>query len=588
MDLRKLVQGQHIHITQSSSVLIKYHFPDCIKMNSPAQQHSIGFKTIQAKVSAIIVLTVTLVLICLFSFAYQITKIQKIDELNSKAAIIVERVAKNLVKPLWDIDYKLAQEIIEAEMIQKVIYAVVVQKKEGQEIIIAKKRDEAWRIINSRIGNAGGYKVLKKEITKDNEHLASLKIYFTSKFLNAEMHRTLIIFIIAITVTAIILFLCLYQLLKGFITRHINAVVLRIKDIAEGEGDLTARIEIHNQDEIGEMAKWLNTFIDNIRNMIRRIASHTNALISASAELSGLATQLASGSEETSTQADTVAGATEEVSTIINGMAVSVEQMSMNAQTVSSNTEQISQNMNIISSSIENMSIALNRVADNAKKGTHISENAVTMSNTATGMMTTLGEGAEEIGKVTHVIKRIAEQTNLLALNATIEAASAGDAGKGFAVVAHEIKELANQSALAAEDISKRIGAVQEKTVLAVQVIADVAAIITEMNASTINVTESVAEQTLMANAITKTVSQANSGINGIAIAIAEIAKGTNDMAKNASEGAQGVIEVSANIHGINKATEQAHTGSEQVRTAAADLDEIAGKLRKMVDQFKV
>ncbi len=557
-------------------------------MNPPVRQHSIGFKSIQAKVSAIIVLTVTFVLICLFFLGYQITKNQKFDEFNSTSAIIVERLAQNIVEPLWNIEYELAFEVIEAEMLQKIIYAVTFQKNDGKEIIIGKKRDQEWRIIDAKTNINGNYNVFKKEIMKDNNRLGFIEIYFTPKFLNAEMHRTLIAFIIAIIVTDIIIVLSLYQILKGFIIRPINAVVLRIKDIAEGEGDLTARIEIHNQDEIGEMAKWLNTFIDNIKNMIQRIAIHTQALTSASTELSGSAAQLASGSEEMSSQTDTVAGATEEVSVIINGMAASIEQMSMNAQTVSSNTGQIAHNMNTISTSIENMSLALNSVADNAQKGTRIAEKAVTMSSTATDMMTTLGDAAKEIGKVTHVIKRIAEQTNLLALNATIEAASAGDAGKGFAVVAHEIKELANQSAQAAEDITKRIDGVQGKTAKAVHVIADVAAIITEMNVSTVEVTKSVAEQTVTANAITKTVSHANTGINGIAVAIAEIAKGTDDMAKNASEGAQGVIEVSANIHGINKATEQAHTGSEQVRTAAADLDAVAGKLRELVDRFQV
>ncbi len=557
-------------------------------MSQPAQQHSIGFKTIQAKVSATIILTVTFVLICLFFFAYWITKNQKIAELNSKSAIIMERLAQNIVEPLWNLNYELASEIIEAEMIQQIVYAVIFQKEDSKEINIGKTRDKGRRIIELKTRVVGDYNVLKEVIKKNGDRLGLLEIYFTPKFLNAEMRQTLIIFMIAIIVTDIIIFLSLHQLLKGLITRHINAVASRIKNIAEGKGDLTERIEITNQDEIGEMAKELNAFIDNIQNIIQGIARHTKALTAASTELSGLATQLASGSQETSTQADTVAGATEEVSTIINGMAASIEQMSMNAQTVSSNTEQISQNMNIISTSIENMSMALNSVAENAKKGTRVAEKAVAMSDTATDMMTTLGDAAEEIGKVTNMIKRIAEQTNLLALNATIEAASAGDAGKGFAVVAHEIKELANQSAQAAEDITRRIGGVQDKTTLAVNVIADVAAIITEMNASAINVTKAVSEQTLMANAITKTVSQANTGINGIAIAIAEIAKGTDDMAKNASEGAQGVNEVSANIHGINKATEQAHTGSEQVRSAAADLDVVAGKLREMVDQFKV
>jgi methyl-accepting chemotaxis protein len=557
-------------------------------MNSPVQQHSNGFKTIQAKVSAIIVLTVTFVLICLFSLGYQITKGQKIDKLNTDSAIIIKRLTQNMVEPLWNIEYKLASEIIEAEMIQKSIYAVNIETNSGQEVIVGKKRDKAWRIIDSKNRVTGDYNVLKSEITKDNKQLGIIEIYFTHKFMNAEMNRTLIAFIIAIIVTDSIIVLALYQILKGFIIRPINAVVLRIRDIAEGDGDLTARIEIHNQDEIGEMAKWLNTFIENNQKMIQHIASHTQALISASTELSGLAVLLASGSQEMSIQADTVAGTSGEVSTIINGMAASIEQMSMNVQTVSSNTEQIAQNTTIISTSIEEMSSALNSVSDNAEKGTRTSEKAVMMSDTATDMMTALGTSAKEIGKVTNIIKRIAEQTNLLAINATIEAASAGDAGKGFSVVAYEIKELANQSAQAAEDISKRIRGIQGKTAQAVHVIADVTAIITEMNASNIEVTESVSEQTTIANAITKTVLHADSGVNGIASAIAEIAKGTDDMAKNASEGAHGVIEVSANIHAISQATEEAHTGAEQVRAAAADLNVVAGQLREMVDRFKV
>jgi methyl-accepting chemotaxis protein len=186
------------------------------------------------------------------------------------------------------------------------------------------------------------------------------------------------------------------------------------------------------------------------------------------------------------------------------------------------------------------------------------------------------------------VIKRIAGQTNLLALNATIEAASAGEAGKGFAVVANEIKELANQSARAAEDIARRIDGVQVNTAEAVDVIASISDIIKKINESSMIITKSVEQQTLSANEISGNVQQANSGTNNIASAIAEIANGANDMAKSAAEAAKGVNEVSSNIQGVSEAAKYSSAGAQQVDVSAADLAKMAGEIQKMVGKFKV
>ncbi|MDY6989050.1 MAG: methyl-accepting chemotaxis protein, partial [Thermodesulfobacteriota bacterium] len=195
---------------------------------------------------------------------------------------------------------------------------------------------------------------------------------------------------------------------------------------------------------------------------------------------------------------------------------------------------------------------------------------------------------AKEIGQVTALIKRIAEQTNLLALNATIEAASAGDAGKGFAVVAKEIKELANQSAQAAEDIARRIDGVQTNTEEAVKVMADVSAIINNMNESSAAITNSVEQQRTTANEIAGNVQQVNRGIGEIASSIAEIAKGANDMARSAAEGAGGVAEVSSNIQGVSRAAGDTNTGAQQVNASASELAKMAEQIRGMIGRFKL
>lgn len=376
--------------------------------------------------------------------------------------------------------------------------------------------------------------------------------------------------------------------ISGLFVRPINQAKDRLKDIAEGQGDLTARLNVDRDDEVGKLAESFNRFIENLQKMIKNIAVNIETLNTASEELNDLSFRLASGSEQMSNQSNNVAGATEQMSANINAMAAAVEQMSANAHSVSSTAEQLSVNMNSVASAIEEMSMAIRDVSKNAQDGASIAKKAADMSNSASHTMNLLGDAAKEIGQVTTVIKRIAEQTNLLALNATIEAASAGDAGRGFAVVANEIKELANQSAKAAEDISQRIEGVQKNTQEAVRVISEVSVIINKVNESSMLITKSVEQQTITANEISGNVQQANAGVNNIASAISEIAKGTEDVAKNAGDAAKGVNDISSNIQGVSKAASDLSKDAHEVKMSAEKLRQVAGVLRNMVKTFKV
>ena len=187
-------------------------------------------------------------------------------------------------------------------------------------------------------------------------------------------------------------------------------------------------------------------------------------------------------------------------------------------------------------------------VLKDVHEGSNIAGEASRMADSATETIQLLNRSGAEISKVTETIKMIALQTNLLALNATIEATSAGEAGKGFAVVAHEIKELANQSAKAAEDIARKIEGVQDDTRKAVQVIQNVSQIIKDINASSGRISQSVEKQTRAATMISQNVSEANKGVGDIARSIAEVAKAAGDMSRNVAEAARGATDVSRNV----------------------------------------
>ena len=150
------------------------------------------------------------------------------------------------------------------------------------------------------------------------------------------------------------------------------------------------------------------------------------------------------------------------------------------------------------------------------------------------------------------------------------------------------VKELANQSGQAAEDIAKRVEGVQANTEEAVNVIAGITDIISKINESSVVISKSVEQQTITANEISGSVQQANTGTNNIASSIAEIAKGANDMAKSAVDASKGANEVSANIHGVNEAAGDSSAGAEQVTSSANELAKMAAQIQKMVASFKV
>jgi len=188
--------------------------------------------------------------------------------------------------------------------------------------------------------------------------------------------------------------------------------------------------------------------------------------------------------------------------------------------------------------------------------------------------MKQLGTAAQEIGKVTETITSISSQTNLLALNATIEAARAGAAGKGFAVVANEIKELAQQTASATEEIKGRISGIQSSTGAAIADVDKIAGVIREVGEIVATIATAIEEQAAVTRDMARNIAEASSGVKDANERVAQTATVSQEIARD--------------IAAVNTASGEMTSASQQVQASSMDLSQLAEQLKAMVGRFKL
>jgi methyl-accepting chemotaxis protein len=374
--------------------------------------------------------------------------------------------------------------------------------------------------------------VLEKKLSKDQ--YSSAKTIFNS---------ALIISIIVFA-AALILPFAIGLFMKSLILAPIKKTVDAIETVSQG--DLTKRIDVSSSDEIGEMARHFNGFVDKLHDAITHVAQSSDAVSSAASTLDGATEQMAAGVEEAAMQVNSVATASEE-------MSKTSSEIAQNCVLAAKSSDEANQSVNTGEAVTQQTIGIMNRISDRVKDSAEV--------------IKSLGARSDQIGQIVGLINDVADQTNLLALNAAIEAARAGEHGRGFAVVADEVRKLAERTSHATKEISNTIYAMQAETKKAVASMEE------GVNEVGIGTSEAAKSGEALKEILTQ-INRVTAEINQIAVASEQETATTN--------------EIASSIQQISEVMHETARRIQENATASSQLADLSSSLQAMVGQFRL
>lgn len=392
--------------------------------------------------------------------------------------------------------------------------------------------------------------------------------------IQTSIRRIIIVSSVYFLIAAIVVFLVLYFLSGKYFVKPVVKISNRLRNIAIGEADLTQRLDIDTNDEIGELAGSFDIFMAKLQDLIRQVSGNSEYILSDMSNLSGISQEINSSSQQIADSIQSITEGTQRQTDRTEGMyqnSGKVVELSEQVLESAQNAEGVSE---IVMSSIENGEQAMN---DTIVKFSEISE----VSENASKIVSELSQKSKRIGNIVQTIRNISRQVNLLALNAAIEAAHAGEYGRGFEIVADEVRGLASQSSDATEEIVDIISEIEVTTQKTVDYTEAVKEKLSEGKLS-INQTNTI---------LREIATQTESSVSAIKN-IGDLASEQKAMIESFIQSLSSIVSIAetnaASSQEISAFTEEQSAAMQEVTANIQEILNRARKLSELVSRFKV
>ena len=548
----------------------------------------LGKLSLQAKVMAIILGAITVILGASGAYHYSEQEHHTRTELEELSHNVAERLAQNLKTPLWDMDDAVAHDVILSEMAEKDVYAILAFDESGKNVFAGMSRDSEWKAVRTAKDVAvENYVTSANDIVYNDKTIGHVSVLISKEFMRQELEQTFISIIVETLLIGFVVVGLLFVVLRYYLIIPLGLMREFASRVAEG--DLEYRLDKGNfTAELLELKQSVESMVDSLAENLQAVrVKHEEA-----EAMSTKAGEAAREAEQARLEAERarregLSQAADNLEEIVAKVTQSSGELANQVEGVSQGAQQQADQVRETATAMEEMNATVLEVAKNASAAAEMGEAAKiraeegsqlvlksmerilsikAMSEELKTDMNELGGQAENIGQVMNVIADIADQTNLLALNAAIEAARAGDAGRGFAVVADEVRKLAEKTMTATHDVAKAIKAIQASAQKSIE--------------GTEQTVHAIDENNELAQTSSEQLKQIVTDIEATAEQIRSIATAAEQQSATSEE-------INQRIDDINRITQQTTHGMETSAGAVGELASLANGIKRLVDELK-